>query len=76
MRNEAAEIGPDCGKLLCELMLVYLTKDFEFFLLCNVQPSVEPSEAQGANVDKVQGWAPEMPSTVPCPRSAFKQLLK
>lgn len=25
MRNEAAEIGPDCGKLLCELMLVYLT---------------------------------------------------
>lgn len=32
MRNEAAEISPECGKLLCELMLVYLTEDFEFYL--------------------------------------------
>lgn len=36
MSNEAAEISPDWGKVLCELMLVYLTTDFEFFLLCHV----------------------------------------
>ena len=61
------QFRPDCGKLLSELMLAYLTKGFEFFnsfvqcLAVGDEAFLRPSELELIKKKKIRR-GPSMPS--------------